>query len=292
MPKYTAAEFVRVTPTQARKWLENNPRNRDLREPYVLKLADDMRSGRWVVNGETVKIDTAGALVDGQHRLSAIIAANTPQTMLVATGLSTDPSVQYTTDMGQKRSLANSLTMQGEKNANVLGSAINVLWRYVNRISQTTHTPTVGQALELLEEHPGLRDAVSVQSHLKSSYPYRPSALTWGVYTMDTISKNDDAMDDDIGSSFWEHVCGGLDYTATDPVFHLRNRMDQERRQPVRATPAWVMAMTIKAWNAYAVGADVSNLRWRRRGPAPETFPRMYGEPVLEDLGWFVTPGE
>jgi hypothetical protein len=73
-------EWMTVTPDQALKWLEDtNTNNRSVRDIHVQRLASDMKNGKWRgFNGEAIRFDSLGRLVDGQHRLWACTVAGVP----------------------------------------------------------------------------------------------------------------------------------------------------------------------------------------------------------------------
>ena len=76
--------IVRVTPALATEWLEGNVAlNRRLIPNLVTFYAAEMRAGKWRVNGESIKFSKSGALMDGQHRLHAIIKVNQSIPMVV-----------------------------------------------------------------------------------------------------------------------------------------------------------------------------------------------------------------
>lgn len=69
-------ELVFVTPAMAMVVLQKyNPGNRRQIIAQILKYARDMVDGNWFETGESVQFDTFGGLVDGQHRLLAILLA-------------------------------------------------------------------------------------------------------------------------------------------------------------------------------------------------------------------------
>ena len=76
-----------VTPAHAAKWLEGNTHNRKLRQSVVERYARDMKAGRWQLTHEAIAFDQDNCLIDGQHRLWAIIEANTPAWLMVAYGV-------------------------------------------------------------------------------------------------------------------------------------------------------------------------------------------------------------
>ncbi len=77
-----------VTPASAKEWLEHtNGKNRLLSKQYVSYLAQEMEAGNWRLTHQGIAFDSQGNLVDGQHRLAAIVKANKSVEMLVTTGL-------------------------------------------------------------------------------------------------------------------------------------------------------------------------------------------------------------
>lgn len=98
-----AGQTFDVTPALAAKWLERNTRNRPLRDAVVLKYASDMRDGKWKVTGDAIAFDKNGAVVNGQHRLWAVLESGKTICMLVVFDL--DPDVVYVLDDHFKRKL-------------------------------------------------------------------------------------------------------------------------------------------------------------------------------------------
>jgi hypothetical protein len=72
-----------ITPEIAEHFLAMN-RNRRLRNDHVKKLANDMRNGYWSECIDPIYFLTDGSLVEGQHRLRAVIASGTTQRFYVA----------------------------------------------------------------------------------------------------------------------------------------------------------------------------------------------------------------
>src|SRR5437588_12211091 len=74
-----------ITPAKAGEMLDANTTNRPLSKAVVRSFAEAMRRGEWVVTHQGIAFDTAGVLVDGQHRLAAIIEADLPVDLTVFT---------------------------------------------------------------------------------------------------------------------------------------------------------------------------------------------------------------
>jgi hypothetical protein len=70
--------IMEVAPELAAQWLEGNTHNRPLRQPLVDRLARDIKAGQWRLTHQGIAFDTDGVLIDGQHRLWAIVLAVMP----------------------------------------------------------------------------------------------------------------------------------------------------------------------------------------------------------------------
>jgi hypothetical protein len=67
-----------LTPEIAAKLLVLRFRQRPVNMVHVATLAEAMREGRWKVTGLPVVFDEDWFLIDGQHRLEAVVKSNTP----------------------------------------------------------------------------------------------------------------------------------------------------------------------------------------------------------------------
>lgn len=68
--------FEDVTPSLAASYLKHNiSTNRTIRKALVDRYAADMKSGHWSPASGSVMFDHLGNLVDGQHRMSAVVQA-------------------------------------------------------------------------------------------------------------------------------------------------------------------------------------------------------------------------
>ena len=103
-------KIIRVTPDQAKEWIENanfnNPR-KVINWANVIRFAEIMRSGKWTTTHQGIAFDKFGNLVDGQHRLLAIIKADIAIFLMVTTGVSLDSVPDM--DQGSRRNTATIL---------------------------------------------------------------------------------------------------------------------------------------------------------------------------------------
>jgi hypothetical protein len=122
------SKWVEITPAMATAFLGRNTHNRNLRSTTVAAYARDMKAGAWTRHHQGIAFDVTGTLMDGQHRLAALVEAQVTLPMLVTTGLPVQgaggQTTQDTVDRGAGRSVADALALSHDmKNANVTVSA-------------------------------------------------------------------------------------------------------------------------------------------------------------------------
>jgi len=116
---------VLITPTAASSMLARNTRNRSIHNGRVESLARAMSAGGFLESPMPISIGEDGTLLDGQHRLAAIVKSGLPQRMWVASGVHAE--VQDVIDIGQRRSVAQGLQMEGIVNTTRTAAACRVL---------------------------------------------------------------------------------------------------------------------------------------------------------------------
>ena len=110
--------IIDITPKVAEEMLEKNTNNyRNISMSKVHMYARKMMMGFWQENGEAIQFDKNGKLLNGQHRLRAIIESNTTQRMLVVYDVDADVF-----DSGKVRSLHEYAKING-----TVGGAITVI---------------------------------------------------------------------------------------------------------------------------------------------------------------------
>jgi len=71
-------------PAECQAILDRMTGNRNCKPRVVAKYASDMTEGRWVDTHEPIAMSVDGNLIDGQHRLAAVIESGRPQYFWVA----------------------------------------------------------------------------------------------------------------------------------------------------------------------------------------------------------------
>lgn len=115
-------ELESISPETARKYLGKNTENRPIRQSWVEALAGMMQRGEWKLLHQGIAFDDTGRLVDGQHRLLAILSSGVTVKMTVTRDL--EPESYRYIDGGAKRSISDRLKLLNDPNINTIAIAI------------------------------------------------------------------------------------------------------------------------------------------------------------------------
>jgi len=117
-----------ITPQKAQEYLAMNKNNRHLMPKVVDSYAKDLKEGKWIIGTSTICFDINGNLIDGQHRLSAIIKAGIPVRMEVKRNLSEDAFKAM--DIGKVRLAKDMFSIAGVSNYQNLSSVIKLALQF------------------------------------------------------------------------------------------------------------------------------------------------------------------
>lgn len=146
-----------ITPKMAESWLSTaNTKNRRLRERLVMRYATDMVNGDWVLSHQGIAFDTDLALIDGQHRLSAIALSGETVRMLVFRGMTARSRMAV--DAGMKRMTHDQLNMGGAACGHVGPQHISVTRAMIRGMASSANKWTDAQIGRFIEQH---RDAIT-----------------------------------------------------------------------------------------------------------------------------------
>jgi len=118
-------EVVSVSPAMAEALLACNSRNRYMTQSMVLRYADMMAAGLWRLTTEGIAIGNDSVLINGQHRLRAIVTAGVTVQMTVWFGCK--PDEFEVADQGKKRTAAQVLSIKDVPNPAVAAALAAIL---------------------------------------------------------------------------------------------------------------------------------------------------------------------
>ena len=245
--------------------------NRKSGPRLVAEYAAAMVRGEWKLNHQGIAFAANGDMIDGGHRMRAVILANEEVPgievpFMVATGL--DGESMQTMDLGKRRVPADYLQMRGEINSTTLAGILRLVYCYHNvpyvhteSWSRFRITPTMQS--EFLDANPGLRDSIHETYPLKKLF--KPSALGsfWYLATQEYETSE--------VATFLSQVKTGELLSRGDPALTLRELMLNAKAALRRFEAAEELALLIKAFKKFANREESLLLAFRQ----DEQFPRL-----------------
>lgn len=148
-------KVVIVSPELAAEWLKRNRKNRPINKDHVGKLVRDIKAGRWAPSPQPIVFDVDGDLIDGQHRLTAVVVAGVSIQMVIAENAPRE-SIRGI-DMGAQRNAVGILSMLHDHSPKVRAMAIsNAMITGVRR--ETASRYSKQEQVEFYLEHRGAVD--------------------------------------------------------------------------------------------------------------------------------------
>jgi hypothetical protein len=266
-------EIMTITPEVAQAWLDRGGTNRRVTRRRVEAMSAAILRGEWRLTGEAIKLDDEGRVRDGQNRLHAIVEAGVPVRSVVARGVSEDAFDVM--DTGRSRNAADVLGIHGYPSQNALAAAARGLMfieRYgrvfpSQRDAHLYVTPVT--TLQYVQDHPEVIDGVHLGDRIYHSGIQGGIGL-WSIATTLFLR-----LDREQAVQYADHLTTGAGLRRGDPLLVLRNRLLGSQRDQFSTLSGReaLVAIAIKAWNAWREGRTVPNLTWRSEGRRAEAFP-------------------
>jgi hypothetical protein len=253
-----------VTAELAEEWLKENVGNRRLRMFTVEKYAADMVAGRWMLSTDVIGFDTTGRLIQGQHRLMAVIVANEQKPgisvpMLIGFGF--PPGSFDVLDQGTIRGVGTVLGTHGVTNVNIVAATArqllfydkfpNNIWRGNESISRVEVLDFAMENREMLHEAQAIPYGVGMRS------VFNRTSMTVLHFLVMRDSANADRWDE-----WMRAVSHGENLPPGHAALVLRNGEILAKWGLGGAQPR--LGAYIKLWNYFIEGRTTRGLLFRR----------------------------
>lgn len=253
-----------VTPDMASRLLGTITTQRRMRRRVVERYAREMISGNWHLNGEPIIVGKDGRLLNGQHRLNAIIMSKKSVAMMVVKGV--EPEAMASIDTGSSRSYGDVVMLRGGSSQGPqMASIARLWWLYENSQAMNSRIGLSHQELDaIIAQHPTIESA-ALRAHRSPFKRHFPVSVCGFVFSYLT-----EKQDPEIAELFISTIEKGANLDEDDPIFALRRRLIESERRDATL----ILALVIKAYNEWIDGQRIKVLVWRSGDP----FPR-FGSP-------------
>ena len=177
-----------------------------------------------------------------------------------------DPAAQLAMDQGSKRTPGDQLRLLQVPHAPLVGGIVSIAIRWA-RGAPTGNGPVTTAEIVSVNDHWADR----LQVACNSVTPCRiatPSILGFLAFIVGPAA-----------GDFIDAVSAGANLSAGNPALKYRDIAIRQKGlvngSQKKNTKPMMLALTIKAWNAWHLGNDVPFLRWVRFGRSQEDFPTI-----------------
>jgi len=268
-----------VSPDDAAELLKYNTKNfRVIDKSRVSRYADDMKSGKWNLNGETIQVGPT-ALLNGQHRLTAIVKAGVPIRLFIAVQIEDDTAM--TMDDGKPRTAASWLRHKGVSNFNNVAAMSRLCIIHDRRrwgnssvgVDGGSRTEIVNFAMKHSD---AIQGAHSLSAKCKKILPQSMMGAVMFI-----AARYQNPINFDTLTWFAESLSKGQGLTNNDPVLHLRERLITATG--AKKIPSYFQRMLLSsAWNKTALGEGCKQLKFATTGPrAAKPISQILATPEL-----------
>jgi hypothetical protein len=257
-------EVITITPDIARRLLETNENNRPILRRTLRAMVHDILNGRWELNGESIIISKEGLLNDGQHRLEAVVEADTPIQSLVVFGVTRES--RKTVDTGRSRKISDFLIMDGVSSASYAGTVAKLHYLYRTKKSPSVGATTADIQAEYWAHSKHIDDAITRWTHGWATEVHAKSAVAAAHVIIRQVA------DFGLVEQFFDSLKDGARLERDDPILWCREKLNNiaRTRDKVMLRAEYKLEVILRYWNAWA-----NEKKTKKHLPILGEFPRV-----------------
>lgn len=281
----TQAKAIEFDDVSDLAWVASRDRGdkllqRGLRSSVVEGYAREMRSGAWHPEcGDMILIDKYGRIINGQHRIKAVIM--TGITIQAYVRFNAPVELIHIADKGRSRSTADDMQIDGHKNSSTLSAVSKLIYRYhcTRNMANLRHKLTYSDSKVILESYPYIFEVV--EKYCSRKYATDIVSPSWVCFLAVIVHEN---YQKEI-LSFFNRLDTGANLSQQSPVLALIQASRNWDRTINRSVAThYKTAITVKAWNKFIGEEKIKRLMWN----PTKGFPRIIGatlkKPVLDKI--------
>lgn len=256
-----SATYIAVSPDVAERWLQANTVNRKTRQSRINQYAADMEAGRWQHSNDAITFDSNGNMLNGQHRLNAVVLSGCTITFLVVRNM--PPESMTAMDQGAARSAGDALKFAGEANTSVLAASARLALLYHdgriykdNKVQRTSH----GQILDFIDTHPTIKQSITEVAHKGTAIDAPNSTIIAAHWIISGVNEFP------LATYYIQQLASRINEPEGSAVHAIDSRLREVRRNRNQYPQRNFIYLLLKGWNYYARDQQVRQINMSPRG--------------------------
>jgi len=247
-----------------------HPHQRKPRASHVQKIANAMRAGRYMWTGDPIKLDRQGRVIDGQHRLHAIVSSGVTVKQVMVAQIEDEQVLRYIDAVTAPRSLGDVRRVGGSEPVNGAVMAAILLehsgFQYHKR--QQLSKP---EAAEIIDRFPYMDEACELHKIGRSQLGVTSGTIAGALRC---VKANPEAAMKVFRAAFAnQHTIDGVH----QPIVKLlsdslmrQKRLRADKSKDPNDDAVTGAAKAIRAYNAWRLGESLAKLARPSSGVIPE----------------------
>lgn len=230
-------EEVLVDKTLALTWLNaSHPNQRRCDDNRARIYAEQMKQGKWRLTHQGICFDSNGFLIDGQHRLTAIVMADTPVRFIVFRESPDENMGKF--DSGRLRTLYDQTKIFGVEDVNRDTVGMLKYYLLLERNSSNDTPPDLSSSFSVsVEDIATLNEEVGIAAKFAlEACPRLKYQRHYGSTPMRLAAMLGYFWDQELTAEFFEQVAKGENLSDGMPSFALKSFIDRNQRDPLHRT--------------------------------------------------------
>ncbi len=262
-----AVQVEMISPAIATEYLLKNSNNRPMNPRHVDYLCKEINKGAWEMTTDAIGFSKSGRLINGQHRIKAVIETGKTLPFLVARGLEEDAF--NVIDTGKNRSAGDVLGANGV----VAGASKSAIIKFVNGYRKGTYSIHKANKADSMDNQDvldyytkfqaAIDEAYATSVEVTNNFKGLKGRIAGGMFYV--LAQKDH----DVATAFFHRLATGIGLKGQDdPMFVLRKKLMED----VRARMKYPEKDRL-AWIAVRRGKPIKQLRWKAED---EKFPEPF----------------
>lgn len=266
-----------ITPRKAKELLEVNTNNRPISKTRVDHYTSLMKNGKWHLTHQGIAISKTNVIIDGQHRLLAVVDANMPIDFNITYNVD-DDTFKFV-DVGYTRTTGNIFAIKNIANYNRHSAGISRYYDFLN--SDRALSSSGGSARirnhythdDYLQFYYDNEDfLIKLNSKVASWYGMYKILKTSEIYAFSTFCVIDANWSFFRVESFFDHVFMIRHESPSNSPKLLFEKLIKDATGTTQMKPSARTAILIKAFNYFVKGRKVKRLHYIESN---ENFPSV-----------------